>query len=236
LDLVSDIHLLALCVVDLVAHVLVRGLVEVQNGQNLTVVGHEGLTNGVRALHKRLEHLESDVDDFSVAGVQCSFDRNDQLWDNWEDLGSALLEHVEGALDGEETVRVRLLAEALEENGQVVVIVKLGYLNFPSNPVLRSMLDRNRQVTSIVKIAELTGSDHTRLHSTGHWLVGHETQFCLHGRVGFATDAISFLQHHCFHGSLYLVVCSYSWRSDWRPLQTHSILLGRLFHGRKRCH
>jgi len=72
LNLISDIHLFPLRVIDLVAHVLVRCFVEVQDGQDLTVVGHQGLTDGVGALDESLEDLECDVDDFSVAGVQCS--------------------------------------------------------------------------------------------------------------------------------------------------------------------
>jgi hypothetical protein len=38
-----------LAVVDLVSEVLVLDLEEVQNREDLSVVGHEGLANGVRA-------------------------------------------------------------------------------------------------------------------------------------------------------------------------------------------
>ena len=49
LDEVTEVLLLALRVVDVVAHVQVLSLEEVHDGQNLTVVGHEGLANSVTA-------------------------------------------------------------------------------------------------------------------------------------------------------------------------------------------
>ena len=36
-----------------------------------------------------------------------------------------MLEHVEDTLDGEEAVRLLLLAEAVEEDGEVVMVVQL---------------------------------------------------------------------------------------------------------------
>jgi len=54
LDQVTEIQILALRVLDLVTKVGVLGLEQVKNGQDLTVVGHEGFTNGVRAGNESL--------------------------------------------------------------------------------------------------------------------------------------------------------------------------------------
>ena len=52
-----------------------------------------------------------------VARVEGRLDRDDQLRDDGQDLGAAVLEHVEDALDGAEAVRLLLLAEAVKKDG-----------------------------------------------------------------------------------------------------------------------
>ena len=47
LDQVTEIQLLALGIVDFVAHIHVLGLVEVHDGESLAVVGDEGLSDGL---------------------------------------------------------------------------------------------------------------------------------------------------------------------------------------------
>jgi hypothetical protein len=64
-------------------------------------------------------------------------------------------------LHGQEAVRVLLLADAFEEDGEVVVVVQLGHVDLPVDFVLRSMLDSNGEVSAIVETAELAGSDHS---------------------------------------------------------------------------
>ena len=54
LDEVSQVGCLALAVVDLVTNVLVADLEEVQHRKDLSIVGNEGLTNGVRAANEGL--------------------------------------------------------------------------------------------------------------------------------------------------------------------------------------
>ena len=54
LDEIAQVLSLPLAVVDLVAEVVVADLEQVQHGQDLSVVGDEGLTNGVRAADERL--------------------------------------------------------------------------------------------------------------------------------------------------------------------------------------
>ena len=54
LDEVAQVSSLTLAVVDLITNVLVADLEEVQDGEDLYVVGDEGLTNGVRAADEGL--------------------------------------------------------------------------------------------------------------------------------------------------------------------------------------
>ena len=70
LDQISEVHLLALGVYDGVADVLVVLLEQVEDGKDLTVVGHECLTDGLRAEDESLEDLERDHDNLRVASVQ----------------------------------------------------------------------------------------------------------------------------------------------------------------------
>ena len=72
LDQVPQIAALPLAVVNLVSHVRVLGLHKIQNGQDLAVVGHQCLANGVRAHHQLLQDLEGDAHNFTISGVQCS--------------------------------------------------------------------------------------------------------------------------------------------------------------------
>ena len=72
-DEVAQVGALALGVVDFVALVPVLGLEEVEHGENLAVVGHEGLADRVGASHERLQNLEADGDDLWVTRVQGSY-------------------------------------------------------------------------------------------------------------------------------------------------------------------
>ena len=72
LDKVAEVESLALAVVDLVTEVGVVLLEEVHHGEDLTVVGDEGLTDGVGAGHEGLQDLEGDSDNFTVTGVEGS--------------------------------------------------------------------------------------------------------------------------------------------------------------------
>jgi hypothetical protein len=72
-----------------------------------------------------------------------TFDGDDELGNDWEHLGTSLLEHVEDSLHGQESVWVLLFSDALEEDGQVVVVVQLLDFHFPVDFVLRAMLNSN---------------------------------------------------------------------------------------------
>ena len=73
LDQVAQDEALALGVLDLVADVGVALFEKVHDGQDLAVVGHEGLADRVGASHERLQNLEADGDDLWVTRVQGSY-------------------------------------------------------------------------------------------------------------------------------------------------------------------
>ena len=75
-DLVTQALTLALAVVDTVSLVQVLGLEEVHDGENLTVVGHEGLTDSVAAEDKLLQDVEGGGNDGGVTGVQSRYTHN----------------------------------------------------------------------------------------------------------------------------------------------------------------
>jgi hypothetical protein len=91
--------------------------------------------------------------------VKVTFDGDDQLRDDREHLSTALLKHVEDALDREEPVRVLLLTDALEEDGQVMVVVKLLDLYLPVDAVLGAVLNGDGEISSVVEATEFGGRD-----------------------------------------------------------------------------
>ena len=101
-----------------------------------------------------------------------TLDGNDELGNDGKNFGTTLLEHVENALHSEESVWVLLLTDALEEDGQVMVIVKLLNLNLPIDTILRAVLNSDGEVTAVVESAELRGRDVSFVESTGSWLLG----------------------------------------------------------------
>lgn len=70
LNQVSEILSLSLAVVNLVAQVVVLDFEEVEDGEDLSVVGHEGLANGVGAGDEGLQDLQRNRNDLGVSRVQ----------------------------------------------------------------------------------------------------------------------------------------------------------------------
>jgi len=180
LDQVAENQALALRVLDLVAQVSIAHLEQVHHGQDLSVVGHESLAYGVGASHEALHNLKGDSDDLVVTCVQSSYskfvtenlnlltlDGNDQLGNHRQHLCAALFQHVKDTLHGQEAVRVLLLANALEEDGQVVVVVKLHDVDLPEDLVGGAVLDGDGQVTTVIEASEFRGRDGTGHHSAG---------------------------------------------------------------------
>jgi hypothetical protein len=102
-----------------------------------------------------------------LTALELTFNRNDELGDDGENLGSALLEHVKDTLHGQEAVRVLLLADALEEDGQVVVVVELLDLNLPVDAELGAVLDGDGEVSAVVETTELRRGDRATVESAG---------------------------------------------------------------------
>ena len=73
---VAKVLSLALTVVDSITLVQVLGLEEVHDGENLTVVWHEGLADGVAAKDKVLQDVEGGGNDGGVTGVQGRYIQN----------------------------------------------------------------------------------------------------------------------------------------------------------------
>lgn len=167
LDEVTQVLRFTLGVVDLVSEVHVLGLEEVEDGEDLSVVGHEGFSDGIGAEDELLENLEGHLDDFKIAGVKGGLDWDNQLRDDGEDLGTTLLEHVEDSLDREEPVGVDLLTDTFEEDGEVMMVIQLGHINFPVNFVLGSVVDGDGEISSVVEASELTAGDGSGLNSSG---------------------------------------------------------------------
>jgi len=79
-----------------------------------------------------------------------------------------LCEHVLHTLDCKEAIGVYFLANAFKEDGKVVVEVKLHYRHFPVDSVLRSMVNCNGEVTSIIKKTEVIGFHKARLYGSSY--------------------------------------------------------------------
>jgi hypothetical protein len=87
--------------------------------------------------------------------IPLTLDRDDQLRDDWEDLSATLFQHIEGSLDGKESVRVYLFSDSLKEDREVMMVVKLGDIHFPVDSVVTAMLDGDGKVSTIVEPSEL---------------------------------------------------------------------------------
>ena len=75
-DQVTQVLTLTLAVVDLISLIQVLCLEEVHDWENLTVVGHEGLTDGVSAEDELLKDVEGSGNDGGVTGVQSRYLNN----------------------------------------------------------------------------------------------------------------------------------------------------------------
>jgi hypothetical protein len=91
LNELSKVNLFPLTVIDFVSSVLVVHLVKIEDGENLSEVRNEGFSNRISAGNESLNDFESNSDDLWVSGVESSFDGDDELRNDREDLLSALL-------------------------------------------------------------------------------------------------------------------------------------------------
>ena len=126
--------------------------------------------------------------------MRLTFDGDDELGNNGEDFSTTFLEHVHATLDRKETVGVLLLTDTFEEDRQVVVVVKLHNINLPEDLIRWSMLNRNRQIPSIIKASKLRRHDRTSLSSTSAWLLNNSDVFWREERRCLSTRAHTSLQ------------------------------------------
>lgn len=125
--------------------------------------------------------------------MSLTFNGDDELGDDGEDFSTTLLEHIENTLNGEETVWVLLLTDTLEENGQVVMVVKLLNLNFPIYSILRAVLNSDGKVTTVVESTELASRNRTLVKGTSSWLLGCRLILGLKEADSAAADTLTLL-------------------------------------------
>mmetsp|Transcript_37277 Transcript_37277/g.76399 ORF Transcript_37277/g.76399 Transcript_37277/m.76399 type:complete len:210 (+) Transcript_37277:527-1156(+) len=66
-----------------------------------------------------------------------------------------MLEHVKGALDSKESIRLLLLAKPIEEYGQVVMVIELFHINLPLDAIANaSVFNRDGKVSTLVEPTE----------------------------------------------------------------------------------
>jgi hypothetical protein len=99
--------------------------------------------------------------------LKLTFDRDNQLGDDGKHLSSALFEHIERALDGQEAVRVGFLPDSFEEDWQVVMVVQLSDVHFPVDPVVTAVLNGDGQVSAVVEASEFRGRNEAFLGGSG---------------------------------------------------------------------
>jgi hypothetical protein len=87
-----------------------------------------------------------------------------------------------------------LFTDTLEENGQVMVIVKLLDLNLPIDTVLGTVLNGNREITSIVETSEFGGRNISLVKSTSNWLLRCRLILWLKEADSASSKAFTFLK------------------------------------------
>ena len=210
LDEVAQHHALPLAVLDLVAQVGVLLLVQVENWQDLTVVGHESFSDSLRASNKCLKDFQSNSNDFAVSGVQGCLDWDDQLRNDWEDFSSTLLQHVKDTLNGEETVGIGLLTDSLEEDWQVMMVIQLLDINFPGDFVLWSMFNGNWKISTLVESSEIAYWNVSLCESSSDWLLNNWLFLWFVQRNSLASHTFSLLEDSsAFSGNRLLMLLNW---------------------------
>ena len=113
-------------------------LEEIEHGEDLPVVWHEGFSDELATLDQLLQFLESPAHDVMVLGSKGLLDWQNQLGQHWENLAGVLsgIEELVTATIGEEEVGLCALSETLEEDGKIeMVIQELKFLDLPSDLV-----------------------------------------------------------------------------------------------------
>lgn len=143
--------------------------------------------------------------DFTITSIQSIFQWNNELWNDWEDLFSTILQHVPAANFSEHGVRMFLFAESwnrshtedvnnklvgntvkslptVEKHRQVVVKVKLVHFNFPLDAARVVVVNLHRKIAAFVELPERCvrwiGSTHHGLPLRSSWALILLWGFC----------------------------------------------------------
>jgi len=140
-----------------------------------------------------LQDFEGDDDVLRVSGVKGGLDRNDQLRDDRKHLSSTLIKHIKHTLHGQESVGVHLLSDSLEEDWEVMMVVKLLDLDLPVNFVWGTVLDGDWKISSIVEKTELRNWNPSFISGSSSRLLSRWVRFGKIGTEGLASGSITFL-------------------------------------------
>ena len=113
---------------------------------------------------------------------------------NWQDLGTTLLKHIENSLNSQESVRIHLFADTLKEDRKIVMIVKLLNLNLPIDAELWAVLDGNGKIASVVETSELAGWDRSSIKGTSNRLLWYRLFLGLVQADDLSSETFTFLK------------------------------------------
>ena len=131
LNQVTNIVCILLRVVDSVTDVQVAVPQQIHNWQYLAIVGHQGLSNGIRGAHEKLDLLQGLHNDISLLCLKGILDRDDELRQNRKDLILAADDELIATAISQELRGIFLFSQTLEEDRQVVVVVEHFDLDLP---------------------------------------------------------------------------------------------------------
>ena len=108
-------------------------LEKVHYGKELSVVGDEALCEDVRGLNKLLQVPQGLNNDLRGFGTKRLLDRDDKLRQDREDLVFTLGNERGKSLVCQEPEGVLCFTQAVEEDGEVVMVVQEAHIHFPRN-------------------------------------------------------------------------------------------------------
>merc|ERR1719313_2472107 len=171
IDEIAKVQPLPLAVLHQIPNVCVAMLEDVKDWKKLPVVRNQSLADHVSRHYDGLQNLQRCAHDTVIARVQRDLQRDVELRDDRQDLGTtgpALLQKVKHPLDGKEAIRVLLFADTVQEDRKVMVVIKLIHVKLPSKAIADAgMLDLNRQIPAVIKLAELCPLDRPALERFG---------------------------------------------------------------------
>ena len=87
-----------------------------------------------------------------------------------------------------------LFTDTLEEDGQVVMVVKLHDIDLPKDSVLGTVFDGDGKVTSVVETSKFRGNDRTTVNGTSDGLLNFGLGDWFKEGGGLSTETLTFLK------------------------------------------